>query len=126
MSAAELILGASLEGVGQGHHQRAYVKVNEKLIYFYPPLSNNHSPAVGNDSQNGIFCCRWAAIICEYIVTNNIILALFLMDHNMVVCYSYARHKIDNRKTCTCFASHFDSHADQAVRCRAHHPVRQV
>ncbi len=35
-------------------------KVNEKLFYFYP-LSvnyNNRSPTVGNDSQNGIHCCR--------------------------------------------------------------------
>ena len=42
-------------------------KLNEKIIYFYC-LSinyNNHSPAVGNVSQNGIHCCRWAAIIYE-------------------------------------------------------------
>ena len=34
--------------------------------------------------------------------------------------------KIDNRKTCSCFANHVDSYANQAVRCRAHQPVRQV
>jgi len=28
--------------------------------------------------------------------------------------------------TRTFFASHFDGHADQAVQCRAHLPVRQV
>jgi hypothetical protein len=40
-------------------------KVNENLIYLYR-LSvnyNNRSPAVGNDSQNGIHCCRRAAFI---------------------------------------------------------------
>jgi hypothetical protein len=26
----------------------------------------------------------------------------------------------------TDFAGHFDGHVDQAVRCQAHHPVRQV
>ena len=47
-------------------------KVNEKLMYFYS-LSvnyNNSSPAIGNDSQNGINCCRRATIIYE--LTNNI------------------------------------------------------
>jgi len=45
----------------------------------------------------------------------------------MVVCgYGCARHKIGYRKKWTCFVSHFDGHADQAVRCRAHCPVRQV
>jgi hypothetical protein len=42
-------------------------KLNEKIIYFYC-LSinyNNRSPAVGNDSQNGINCCWRAAIIYE-------------------------------------------------------------
>ena len=29
-------------------------------------------------------------------------------------------------KKSTCFASHFDGNADQAVRCRAHRPVWQV
>ena len=47
-------------------------KVNEKLMYFYS-LSvnyNNSSPAIGNDSQNSINCCRRANIIYE--LTNNI------------------------------------------------------
>jgi hypothetical protein len=47
---------------------------------------NNRSFTVGNDSQNGIHCCRRAVI------------------HNIRT----------NLKTC--FASHFDGHADQAVR----------
>jgi len=41
-------------------------KIKEKIIYFYS-LSvnyNNRSPAIGNDSQNGINCRWWAAIIC--------------------------------------------------------------
>jgi hypothetical protein len=34
--------------------------------------------------------------------------------------------QLTRQKKCTCFASHFDGHADQAVRCQVHHPVRQV
>jgi hypothetical protein len=49
-------------------------KLKEKIVYLYC-LSvnyNNPSPAVGNDSQNGIHCCRQAAII--YKLTNNIVM----------------------------------------------------
>jgi len=52
------------------------------MINFYS-LSvnyNNRSQAVGNDSQNGIHCCRRAAIIYEltlYIVMNNIVAWLY-------------------------------------------------
>jgi len=56
-------------------------KVNEKLIYFYC-LSvnyNNRSPAVGNDSQNGIHCCRRAAEIYE--LTNNIVMNNNIAPH---------------------------------------------
>jgi hypothetical protein len=57
-------------------------KLNEKLIYFccLSVDDNNQSPAVGNDSQNGIHCCRRATIIYElkqYIVTNNSIHRLY-------------------------------------------------
>jgi hypothetical protein len=49
-------------------------EVNEKLIYFFC-LSvnyNNRSPAVGNDSQNGIHCRQQATKIYE--LTNNIVM----------------------------------------------------
>jgi len=42
-------------------------KLKEKLIYFYS-LSvnyNNHLPAIGNDSQNDIYCWRRVTIIYE-------------------------------------------------------------
>jgi len=42
-------------------------KLKEKIFYFYS-LSvkyNNRSPAVGNDGQNSIHCCRRVAIIYE-------------------------------------------------------------
>jgi len=42
-------------------------KLKEKIIYFYS-LSvnyNNRSPAVSNDSQKGIHCCRQVTIIYE-------------------------------------------------------------
>ena len=57
-------------------------KLKEKIINFYS-LSvnyNNRSPAIGNDSQNGIHCCQRAAIIYEltlYIVMNNIVAWLY-------------------------------------------------
>ncbi len=35
-------------------------------------------------------------------------------------------NKLTMAKQYTSFAGHFDSHADQAVRCRAHRSVRQV
>ena len=106
--------------------------IQEKIIYFYC-LSvnyNNRWPAVGNDSQNGIHCQRQATII--YGLTNNNIMnnsvahCSFIMTIIMLFSYGYARHKIDNRKKWTCFASHYVGHAYQGVRCRAHHPVRQV
>ena len=51
-------------------------QLKEKLIYFFclSVDDNNRSPAVGNDSQNGIHCCWRAAIIYklnQYIATNN-------------------------------------------------------
>ena len=58
------------EGVGRGGWWKGFSrinKLNEKIIYFYC-LSinyNNRSPAVGNDSQHGIHCCRRAVIIYE-------------------------------------------------------------
>jgi hypothetical protein len=69
-------------------------------MYLYCLSDNYNNPSlavgVGNDSQNGIHCCRRAVI------------------HNILT------------KLKTCFASHFDGHADQAVRCQVHRPVRQV
>ena len=57
-------------------------KLKEKIFYFccLSVDDNNRSPAVGNDSQNGIHCCWLAAIIYElnqYIVTNNSIAWLY-------------------------------------------------
>ena len=107
-------------------------KIKEKIIYFYS-LSvnyNNRSPAVGNDSQNGINCRRRAAIIYE--LTNNILMnnsvarLYFIMTRIMLFSYGYARQKLNNRKNCSCFAGHFDGNADQAVRCQVHGSVRQV
>ncbi len=106
-------------------------KIKEKIIYF--SLSVNYkirSPAAGNDSQNGMHCRRRAAII--YKLTNNILknnsvdLLYFKLTRIMLFSYGYTRQIINNRKKCSCFAGHFDGHADQAVRCRAHRPVRQV
>jgi len=51
--------------------------------------------------------------------------ALFLIDHNMVV-QQLCKTQNRQQKTCTCFASHSDGHADQAVRCQVHRSVRQV
>jgi hypothetical protein len=60
-------------------------KLKEKKKYFYC-LSvsvnyNNCSPAVGNDSQNGIHCRRRATIIYE--LTDNII-----MNNSVARCYN--------------------------------------
>jgi len=107
-------------------------KLKEKIIYFYS-LSvnyNNHSPAIGNDSQNGINCHRRAAITYElthYILPNNAIARLyFIMTRIKVFSYGYARQIIINRKKCSWFACHFDDHVNQAVRCQVHRQVRQV
>jgi len=76
-------------------------------MYFYS-LSvnyNNHSPVVGNDSQNGIICRRQAAIIYELtnnILTNNSVAWLyFIMTGIMLFSYGYARQIINNRKKCS-------------------------
>jgi hypothetical protein len=53
-------------------------------------------------------------------------LAVSIMTRIMLFIYGYARQKIDDRKTCTCFVSHYNGRADQAVRCQAHHPIRLV
>jgi hypothetical protein len=58
-------------------------KIKEKIIYFLFSLCinfNNCSPAVGNDSQNGINCRRRATILYELTkdkVTNNIVAQLY-------------------------------------------------
>jgi hypothetical protein len=73
-------------------------------MYFYS-LSvnyNNRSPAVGDDSQNGITCRRRAAIIYELtnnIETNNGIARLyFIMTRNMLFSYRYTQQLINNKK----------------------------
>ena len=80
-------------------------------MYFYS-LSvnyNNHLPAAGIDSQNGINCSRRAAIIYE--LTNNILTNYsvarhyFIMTRIMLFSYSYARQIINNRKKCSCFTA---------------------
>jgi hypothetical protein len=107
-------------------------KIKEKIIYFYS-LSvnyNNRSPATGNDSQNGINCRGRAAIIyklTDNILMNNSVARLyFILTRIMLFSYGYARQIINNRKKFSCFACHVYGHADQAVRCRAHCPVRQL
>jgi hypothetical protein len=71
-------------------------KIKEKIIYFYS-LSvnyNNRSPAAGNDSPNGINCCRQSAII--YKLTNNILKnnsaarLYFKLTGIMLFSYDYA------------------------------------
>jgi len=57
-------------------------KIKEKIIYFFSLCANynNHSPVIGNDSQNGMHCRRRATIIYELtkdIVANNIISRLY-------------------------------------------------
>jgi hypothetical protein len=59
--------GAYAEELGRGRRQRVcrINKLKENITYFYS-LSvnyNNHLPAVGNHSQDGIHYCRWVAII---------------------------------------------------------------
>ena len=51
--------GAPAEGVDQGRRRRVLAESikSGEIIYFY-----YRSPAVGNDSQNGIHCCRRAAV----------------------------------------------------------------
>jgi hypothetical protein len=101
--------GAHAEGVGRGHRQRVLIKkykVNEKSIYFYSLSENynNRSPAVGNDSQNGIHCRRRAAIIYKLsnnIVTNNFISRLYFIMSRFFFSYGYARQIINNRKKCS-------------------------
>ena len=84
-------------------------KIKKKIIYFYS-LSvnyNNRSHAVNNDSQNGIHCCRQAAIKYKLtnnnnILTNNNISRLyFIMTRTMLFSHSYARQIINNRKKCS-------------------------
>ena len=126
--------GASLQGVRRGRCRRvvAESKRKEKQIYFYPLSVNykNPSPAVSNDSQNSLNCRRRAAIIYE--LTNNILKNnsvarhYFIMTRIMLFSYGNARQIFNNRKKCSCFAVHFNGHADQVVRCQAHHPVWQV
>ena len=79
-------------------------KLKEKKNYFYC-LSvsvnyNNCSPAVGNDSQNGIHC-RWRATII-YELTKNII-----MNNSVACCYTSFRliHNILNNTKGKCTTS---------------------
>ena len=71
---------------------------------FLLPLCNynNRSPAAGNDSQNGINCHQWAAIIYELtnnILTNNSIARIyFIMTRIMLFSDGYAWQIINNRK----------------------------
>jgi hypothetical protein len=72
--------GAPAEGVGQGRRRRVLAESikSGEIIYFY-----YRSPAVGNDSQNGIHCCWRAAVIYKlnyYIATNNIIALLYFQS----------------------------------------------
>ena len=65
-------------------------KLQEKVIYFYclSNYFNNRSPAVGNDSQNGIRQCRRAATIYKKEIHSNeqyYSSELFLIDHNIII-----------------------------------------
>ena len=79
-------------------------EVNEKFICFccLSVNYNNLSPAVGNDSQNGINCCWWATKV--YKLTNNIVMnnniarLYFQWTITWSFSYIYAWHKIDDRK----------------------------
>jgi hypothetical protein len=56
--------------------------IKEKIIYFYflSVNYNNRSPAIGNDSQNGMYCRQQATIIyklTKYIVMNNNVARLY-------------------------------------------------
>jgi len=78
---------------------------------------NNRLPSVDNGSHNGIHCHQQVAIIyklSKYITLNNNV-ARLMTRIMLFICGM--QDKIDNRKTCTCFASHFNGHADQAVQC---------
>jgi hypothetical protein len=86
---------------------KSFIRINkkkEKIIYFcsISVNYNNRSPAVGNDSQNGINCHRRAAIIYELtnnILKNNSVAQLyFIMTRIMLFSYGYARQIINNRK----------------------------
>jgi hypothetical protein len=80
-------------------------KLKEKKNYFYC-LSvsvnyNNCSPAVGNDSQNGIHCRRRATIIYE--LTDNIIMnnsvARCYNDYNYVIFIRLVKQKRRQQRT---------------------------
>ena len=80
-------------------------RIKETIIYFYS-LSvnyNNRSPAIGNESQNGINCRRRAIIIYE-LLTNTIVLTnnsvaqvYFLMARIMLFSYGDSWQMINNR-----------------------------
>ena len=107
-------------------------RIKEKIFYIlsFSVNYNNCSPADGNDSQNGIHCRRRATIIYELtnnILKNNSVAQLyFRLTRIMLFSYGCERQIINNRKKCSCFAGNLDGHADQAVPCQAHRPVRQV
>jgi hypothetical protein len=78
-------------------------KIKEEIIYFYS-LSvnyNNRSPAVDNDSQNGIHCHRRATILYELtnnILKNNSVARLYFKLTRIMLCsYGYARQIINNK-----------------------------
>ncbi len=51
---------------------------------------------------------RLPIIIVHSRINGNLVSSLFSL-------FIYARYNIDDRKKWTCFASHFDGHADQVV-----------
>jgi hypothetical protein len=82
-------------------------KIKEKKKYFFSLSVNytNRSPAVGNDSQNSINCCRLAAIVYELtnniLRNNNVSRLYFIMTRIMLLSHGYGRQIINNRKKCS-------------------------
>ena len=97
-------------------------KIKENIIYFFSLCVNynNRSPAVGNDSLNGIHCRRQSIIIYkvtkDIVVTYNIVAQLyFQLTLKWSFNYIYAWQNINDRKTCTYFAGHFDGRGLTAI-----------
>ena len=91
---------------------------------------NNRSPAVNNGSQNGIHCRQRATIIYE--LTNNMIMntlvtrLYFKLTIIMLFATISQAKKAAATNKCTSVVGHFNGHANKAVRCQVHRPIKHV
>ena len=88
------------------------------------------SPAVENGGRNGIHHRRRAPKQYKYAhntLINKLVTRLyFILTITWSLAYVVCKHRIDDRKSWTCFAGHFDGHDDAPVRCRAYRPMQHV